>query len=184
MFENRQSMKKHIRIIRIIVLFSLIPFHLTGIPHAQSSGKDKQVAGWVEYVTILPENLKIKAKLDTGARHSSLNAVNIVEFKRGGDTFVRFDLINWKGRKETIETKVIRIAKIKRHNSGPELRPVIRIGICLKKIYKEVEVNLVNRSNFNYQLLIGRSYLKGDFVIDPSKTLTVKTDCRKVLLDE
>jgi hypothetical protein len=174
MVKNMHSIKKHIRIIRIIVLFSLIPFHLIIIPHAQSSGKNKQVVGWIEYVTILPENLKIKAKLDTGARSSSLNAVNVSEFKRGGDTFVRFTLTNWKGRIETIEAKVIRMAKIKKHNSDPELRPVILIGICLKKIYKEVEVNLVNRSNFNYQLLIGRSYLKGDFIIDPSKTFTVK----------
>ncbi len=181
MVENRHSMKKHIR---IVIFFSLITFHLTGIPHAQSSGKDKQLVGWVEYVTILPENLKIKAKLDTGARNSSLNAVNIVEIKRGGDTFVRFDLINWKGRTETIEAKVIRITKIKKHNSEPDRRPVIQINICLGKFYKEVEVNLVNRSNFNYQMLIGRSFLKGEFAVDPSKTFTIKTDCRKVLPNE
>lgn len=184
MVENRHSMKKHIRIISIIVFFSLVPFSLNGIPHAHSSGKDKRVVGWIEYVTILPENLKIKAKMDTGARNSSLNAVNILEYNRGGDTFVRFDLTNWKGRTETIEAKVIRSAKIKQHNSGPELRPVIRIGICLEKVYKEVEVNLENRSNFNYQLLIGRSFLKGEFAVDPSKTFTIKTDCRKVLPNE
>ncbi len=177
-------MKKHIRIIRIIVLFSVIFFNLTAILQAQSSGKARQIVGWVEHVTILPENLKIKAKLDTGAKNSSLNAVNVTEFKRGGDTFVRFDLTNWKGRTETIEAKVIRMAKIKQHNSKPELRPVIRIGICLQKVYKEVEVNLENRSNFNYQLLIGRSFLKGEFAVDPSKTFTIKTDCRKVLPNE
>jgi hypothetical protein len=184
MVKNKHKMKKNIRTLKIIILFSLIPFHLIGIPHAQSSGKNKQIVGWIEYVTILPENLKIKAKLDTGARSSSLNAVNVAEFKRGGDTFVRFALTNWKGRIETIEAKVIRMAKIKKHYSDPELRPVIRIGICLKKISKEVEVNLVNRSNFNYQLLIGRSFLKGAFVIDPAKTFTVKTDCQKDRLNE
>ena len=177
-------MKNHIRLVRIVVLFSLIPFHLIGILHAQPSEKEKQIVGWVEHVTIHPENIKIKAKLDTGARNSSLNAVNIVEFKRGGDTYVRFDLTNWKGRTESIEAKVIRIAKIKKHKSKPELRPAIRIGICLGKIYKEVEVNLVNRSKFNYQMLIGRSFLKGAFVIDPAKTFTVKTDCQKDLLNE
>jgi hypothetical protein len=177
-------MKKHIRIIRIILLFSLIPFYLTGIPHARSSEKDKPIVGWIEYVTILPENLKIKAKLDTGARNSSLNAVNIVEFERAGEKYVRFDLTNWKGRTETIEAKLIRMAKIKQHDSAPEHRPVIRIGICLERVYREVEVNLVNRSNFNYQMLIGRSFLKGAFAVDPSKTFTIKTDCRKVLLNE
>ena len=167
-----------------VVLFSCVLIHLIVSPDALSSDKDKQIVGWIENVTIVPDNLKIKAKLDTGARNSSLNAFNPTEFKRGGEAFVRFDLTNWKGRTETIEAKVIRTAKIKQHDSGPELRPVIRLGICLEKIYKEVEVNLVNRSNFNYQLLIGRSYLKGDFLIDPSKTFTVKTDCTKVLSNE
>ena len=167
-----------------IILFSLILIHIIGSTAALSSQQTKQIVGWIEYVTILPQNLKIKAKLDTGARHSSLNAVNIVEFKRGGETFVRFDLTNWKGRTETIEAKVIRMAKIKQHNSDPERRPVIRIGICLEKVYKEVEINLENRSNFNYQILIGRSFLKGEFAVDPAKTFTIKTDCRKVLLNE
>jgi hypothetical protein len=177
-------MKQHSRLIRIIVLFSFILIHIAGGFAASSSEKGKQIVGWIEYVTILPENLTIKAKLDTGARNSSLNAVRIVEFKRGDDPFVRFDLTNWQGRSETVEAKVVRITKIKQHNSDPELRPVIRLGICLHKICKEVEVNLVNRSNFNYQLLIGRSYLKGDFVVDPSKTFTIKTGAAKALPDE
>ena len=72
-------MKKRIRIFKTIILLSFIAFHITGIQHARSSGTDKQIAGWVEYITIFPENLKIKAKLDTGAKNSSLNAVNVVE---------------------------------------------------------------------------------------------------------
>jgi hypothetical protein len=145
---------------------------------------EKQIVGWVEYVNIYPGNIKIKAKLDTGARNSSLNALNVAEFNRGEEIFVRFDLTNWKGRTETIEAKVIRMVKIKRHNSEPDHRPVIRLGVCLGKVYKEVEVNLVNRSNFIYQLLIGRSFIKGEFAVDPAKTFTIKSDCRKVQLDE
>ena len=184
MIDTRYRMKKYFRIICFVVFFHLIPFHPAGIPQAQSPGAEKHIVGWIEYATLFPQNLKIKAKLDTGARNSSLNAVNIVEFKRGEETLVRFDLTNWKGRTETIETKVIRMAKIKQHNSAPQRRPVIRIGICLGKVYKEVEVNLQDRSNFNYQLLVGRSFLKGDLVVDAAKTFTLKADCRKVVLDE
>ena len=171
-------MKTRVSLITPIVLFSLVAFYLTGFLHAQPSGTNKRIIGWVEYAIIIPQNLEIKAKMDTGARHSSLNAFNIAEFKHGGDEFVRFDLTNSKGRTETIEAKVIRMAKIKQHNSEPEHRPVIRIGICIGRVYREVEVNLENRRNFNYQLLIGRSFLKGEFAVDPSKTFTVKPDCR------
>ncbi|UCF91192.1 MAG: ATP-dependent zinc protease [Desulfobacterales bacterium] len=154
-------------LIRNMVVFSLIPFSIAGIVQGQSSGKDRLIVGWIEHVTILPENLKIKAKLDAVARTSSLNAVIIAEFKGGADKFVRFDLTNRKGRTETIEAKVIRIAKIKQHNAEPAACPVIRLGICMEKVYKEVEVNLANRSNFNYQLSIGRGFLKGEFAVVP-----------------
>jgi hypothetical protein len=177
-------MKKHGSLIKLIALFILATFYFASIPTVHSSGKEKQVVGWVEVVTLLPENLQVKAKLDTGARNSSLNATNIVEFKRQGETFVRFELTNWKGRVETKEAQVIRVAKIKQHNSEPEQRPVVRIGLCLGNISKQVEVNLVNRSNFNYPMLIGRSFLKGDFVIDPARTYTVPANCRKFVRDE
>ena len=166
-------MKKHGSLIKLIALFILATFYFASIPTVHSSGKEKQVVGWVEVVTLLPENLQVKAKLDTGARNSSLNATNIVEFKRQGETFVRFELTNWKGRVETKEAQVIRVAKIKQHND-----------LCLGNIFKQVEVNLVNRSNFNYPMLIGRSFLKGDFVIDPARTYTVPANCRKFVRDE
>jgi hypothetical protein len=47
-----------------MVTFSFILIHGIGSPAAFSSEKAKQVVGWIEYVTILPENQKIKAKMD------------------------------------------------------------------------------------------------------------------------
>ena len=142
-------------------------------------GNDLRVTGWVERVSIFPGNLKIKAKLDTGARHSSLNAKHIEEFELNGAKWVRFDMTNWKGRVERIETRVIRTAKIKQHDRKSAMRPVIRLGICLGTVYKEVEVNLEDRSKFNYQMLIGRSYLKGSFLVDASATFTLEPACQK-----
>jgi hypothetical protein len=123
-------------------------------------------------------NLKIKAKLDTGARHSSLNAKYIEEFDRDGEKWVRFNLKNWKGRTENIEARVIRTATIKQHDTESATRPVIRLGICLGNVYKEVEVNLQDRSKFNYQMLIGRSYLRKSILVDSSVTFTVEPDCQ------
>jgi hypothetical protein len=141
----------------------------------------KQIAGWVEYAVIFPNNIKIKAKLDTGARHSSLNATHIDEFERDGAKWVRFEVINWKGLTERFEARVIRIAKIKQHGTESTMRPVIRLGICLGNVYKEVEVNLEDRSKFNYQMLIGRSYLKGSILVDASATFTVEPLCQGII---
>jgi hypothetical protein len=50
----------------------------------------KQVAGWLEKVRVYPGNLVIYAKMDTGAKYSSLNASNLTPFMRNGHQWVRF----------------------------------------------------------------------------------------------
>ena len=172
-------MKTDHRASEILVFALFIAILLCVFQPGRAWGEEKNIVGWIEYVTLFPQTMKLKAKLDTGARNSSLNAVNVSQFKRNGESFVRFDLTNWKGRTETIEARVTRTAKIKQHISEPERRPVIQIAICLGAVYKQVEVNLVDRSNFNYQMLIGRSFLKGGFLIDPAKTFTLQPNCRK-----
>ena len=141
---------------------------------------EKLIVGWVETVSIYPGNLKIKAKVDTGAKNSSLNAKNLEQFKRDGETWVRFDLRNFKNRVQAYEAQVVRTAKIKQLGQEADSRLVIKLGICIGNIYKEVEVNLEDRSGFNYQMLIGRSFLKGSFIVDPGISFTIKPNCRGV----
>jgi len=151
-----------------------------GLTTALSPGwsQDKDLVGWLEKVRICPENLIIHAKLDTGARNSSLNAPHVNLFKRKGETWVRFDVTDREGKTATLKRKVHRITKIKQHDRPPDLRPVVRLSICLGDTFKVVEVNLRDRSDFNYQMLIGRSFLKDDFVVDASAKFTKRPKCR------
>ena len=128
----------------------------------------KHVVGWLEKVCIYPGNLIINAKLDTGARNSALNASTITEFTHNGEQWVRFKVTNRYDKIVTIERKVHRIVKIKEHDGKPQLRLAIILGISLGSFHKEVEVNLADRSDFNYQMLIGRSFLHGNMIFDPS----------------
>lgn len=140
--------------------------------------EERQTVGWVEKAIVFPGNLQLKVKLDTGALNSSLNASQIEEFVRNDEKWVRFSVTNWQNLTATLEKKLIRTARIKEHDRASNQRPVIQLGICLANVFKEVEVNLVDRSNFKYQMLIGRSFLQGSFVIDPARTFTVKPQCQ------
>jgi len=141
------------------------------------AAQGKQVVGWLEKVRIYPGNLVITAKLDTGAKNSSLNASNIIEVERGGERWVRFKVTNRYGEIAAIERKVHRIVKIKEADGTPQSRLAILLGICLGSFYKEAEVNLADRGHFNYQMLIGRSFLHGNLIVDPSIKFTTKPAC-------
>jgi hypothetical protein len=144
---------------------------------ATVSAGNKQIVGWVEKVLISPGNLVLQAKLDSGADNSSLNALDVVEFERNSEKWVRFELVDDLGQSVVIERRLVRIAKIKRHRGMRQERPVVRMGICVGNYYKEAEVNLVDRSKFKYPLLIGRSFMGDALVIDPSAQFTLEPEC-------
>jgi len=141
--------------------------------------KDKQIIGWIETVGITSDNLVIDAKIDTGARHSSLHAANYQIFKKNNESWIRFTIKNKAGKGLSIENPVIRTSKIKFKGKQAKVqeRPVIMLGICIGSVYKEIETNIVDRSHFNYKLLIGRSFLKEDFLIDASLKYSLPPTC-------
>lgn len=140
--------------------------------------QNKITIGRVEKVRIYPGNLIIRAKIDTGAKNSSLGCYDMSFFENNGEKWVRFSITNHKGKTIKLEQKVQRVAKIKDHFEKNQERPVIKLYICLGNLYKETEVNLIDRSGFIYQLLIGRSFITDDFIVDPSKKYTTKPKCK------
>jgi hypothetical protein len=143
------------------------------------AGAEKKVLGWIEKVRIFPGNFIVHAKLDSGAEYCSLDAANLEEFERNGKRWVRFDLAEREGQKITMERPLLRTATIKRHYLASQKRPVIKLGVCLGSIYKETEVNLVNRAGFQYRMLIGRKFMDGAVIIDPSAKYLVAPECKE-----
>jgi hypothetical protein len=153
------------------VMAILTPVHLYG--------QDKQSVGWIEKAIIVPSNTVLDAKLDTGAETSSINAVDINKFDRDGETWVRFTVVDKTGKKVTLERKLLGVAEIKRHQGPPQKRLVVSLGICVGSHYAETNVNLVDRSRFKYPLLIGRSFMAGRLLPDPSVEYTVEPSCKE-----
>ena len=137
----------------------------------------REVAGWIERVRLEPSGLELQAKLDTGAETSSLHAEQIEAYSREGRQYLRFSVANRQGESRLLEGPLVRRVKIKRHTGASQVRPVILLQICLGGVRKEAEVNLVDRGRFNYPLLIGRSFLAGDFLIDSDRTFLLEPIC-------
>lgn len=147
-------------------------------PVAQAGEVGKTIFGHVERVIISEKGFSLKARLDTGAQTSSLDAHNIVRFRRGDVRYVRFDVMDPDtGDFVTLERPLVRNVRIRQHTAPPMRRPVVKMWLCLGHKVREVEVNLTPRSEFLYPLLIGRSAMRGSIVIDPELTFTARPQC-------
>ena len=144
---------------------------------AASQTRKTILVGYLENAIILPSGMSMKAKMDTGARTTSINAVDIERFKVKGEEWVRFT-VKAKGRKVRMTRKVYRISRIRRTRVGVVERPVVLIGICLAGYYKLAQVNLTDRSNMSYPLLIGRRFMAtGRLAIDSAAKYVGKPVC-------
>jgi len=157
-------------------LRTLLSLSLCGA--ASVSVASEQVIGWLEYVQIAPQGITMDAKIDTGADNSSLHADNIQMFDKSGEQWVRFNVENTRGEVARFELPVKRMAYIKRRGGGdPIARPVVNMGLCVGTRYKQADINLADRSNFEYRMLIGRSYLEDSFLVNVSKAHTADPQC-------
>ncbi|MFK3907378.1 ATP-dependent zinc protease [Pseudomonas monteilii] len=148
---------------------------------------DPMLYGRYEHVGLPELGETLKAKMDTGAWTASLSAKDIERFSRNGDDWVRFRLATPDADGKVYEHKLARISKIKSRAdeddegeaAGFAKRPVIDLDLCLGNVKRTVEVNLTDRSSFDYPLLIGAKALR-EFkaAIDPAQRYTAdKPDC-------
>jgi hypothetical protein len=157
------------------LLLSLLVFALS--TPVLAGDTRKEIVGYVERVEIMPGNLVLKAKVDSGADISSLHCKCSTPIRKGGEEWLRFTVESDTGTLITLERKIERWARIKRHFGEEQKRAVVKIGICMGSTYRETEVSVVDRSGFEFPLLIGRRYMNGYFLIDPEKEYISKAQC-------
>lgn len=163
----------YLLLVSLLAVTALAPLH-----DAHARDPSKTIFGYVERVIITSSGLSLKAKLDTGAETSSLDAHNIQRFRRGDARYVRFDVKDPKtGDFVTLERPLARMVRIKEHDGPSMRRPVVKMWICLGHLTQQVEVSLTSRSEFIYPLLIGRSAMRSSVIVDPELTFTSNAKC-------
>lgn len=148
------------------------------VVHAPAPKVTHPVVGWVENVVLDISDIKVKAKLDTGAKTSSIRADVIKVFKKDGKNRVLYSMKNEDGEDKVFDSALNRWARIKKKEGGFVRRPVITMEICLAGHTIKGEVNLADRPNMIYPVLIGRNMLQDKFILNPGKTFLTKPVCK------
>ncbi|MCC6202798.1 MAG: ATP-dependent zinc protease [Gammaproteobacteria bacterium] len=142
---------------------------------------EPQILGWLEGAYLQPWGIRVRAKLDTGALTSSLHAEDIGTFERDGAAWVRFHLPY--GRKEgyadgiIIERPLQREAVIKERVGESVVRYVVELDVCINGHTYRTPVSLFDRSKFNYPLIVGRTTLEGNIIVDSARTFIGEGEC-------
>ncbi|HUL29699.1 MAG TPA: RimK/LysX family protein [Thermodesulfobacteriota bacterium] len=133
--------------------------------------EEKVTIGGVEDVVLLPWRVKLPARIDTGAAKSSLDARDLkvhedrVEFtlpRRYGGLHLRLPIVEWRHV---------------RTPEGLERRPVVELDICLGSERFRTLVNLTDRSMVRYPLILGRNFLRENYLVDVKRRRTVRPNC-------
>ncbi len=132
----------------------------------------KLIIGCEEWLALPDLDLPlIKARVDSGAKTSSLHAYNIQPVEEEGITYVRFNIHPiQKNRRITrqCQAKVIDQRVVKSSNGVGESRFVIAVPIVLGGQCWEIEVTLTNRDAMGYRMLLGREAMGDRVLVDPS----------------
>jgi len=135
------------------------------------SAAEKKLLGWREWVALPDLGIDaIKAKVDTGARTSSLHAIDVEPFVRGKREMVRFKVHpEQRSNKRTVEAEapVCDWRFVKSSSGQSEKRPVILTSLAIHGETWEAELTLTRRDEMGFRMLLGRQATRRRFVIDP-----------------
>ncbi|MCE0507722.1 MULTISPECIES: ATP-dependent zinc protease family protein [Microbacterium] len=141
---------------------------------SRSTPHSNTLTGWREWVSLPDLGVDwIKAKIDTGARTSSLHAFDIVEFAQDGETWVRFKVKPWQDSQEdavVVECPVHDRRAVRSSSGHAQERLVVELLIRLVDREVLAEVTLSNRDEMGFRMLIGREALRQGFSVDPARS--------------
>lgn len=149
------------------------------------SGKpsSKPVIGWREWIGLPDLGIsRIKVKVDTGARSSSVHASEVEFFSRRGVRWVRFSVhpiqrdfhTTVYAEAELLDRRAVR-------NSGGSSEHRVTILTPMRFLDEEwpIELTLTSRDAMGFRMLLGRQAVRNRFVVDPGRSFVAGRPLRK-----
>ncbi|SFN50417.1 ATP-dependent zinc protease family protein [Marinobacter pelagius] len=157
-----------------------------------------ETLGFVEWVVMKDTRLRLKARLDTGAKTSSLHAVNVEEFTRNEERWVSFEIPLGDHEDQpaegefkhddvviVLERPVRRTVLIKRKGAPSQRRYVVDLEFCIAGTMHTTQFSLTDRGKFSYPVLLGRRFMRDDnILVDSSDGFIASKECEYSTLEE
>ena len=131
------------------------------------------MVGWREWLALPELGIPaIKAKIDTGARTSSLHARDIEPFEGAdGREWVRFSLrpdLRHPEFSVDCEAPASEHRQVRSSSGHPEDRFFIVTAVVVGGVEWEIEMSLTSREKMKFRMLLGREALRGRCLVEPN----------------
>jgi hypothetical protein len=135
----------------------------------------KKIIGSTAQVQEMQSGIVFNARIDTGAETCSLHVESLrvededpddMQANLGKTAF--FEVKNRQGETHVCEAKIVSVVRIK-NAVGIDRRYKVVLTFGAMGVRKKVRVSLNDRSDMQYPVLIGRNFLRGDFLVDVSQ---------------
>jgi hypothetical protein len=136
--------------------------------------RELQRVGWREWV-VLPDlcPIPIKAKVDTGARTSSLHAFDLTIEEGDGGAVARFEIHpEQRSSRSPVDVRwpVVGFRRVRPSTGDAELRPVIRTSMVLGSHAYPIDITLASRDTMGFRMLLGRAAIRNRFAVDAGRS--------------
>lgn len=132
----------------------------------------KPAIGWREWVGLGELGIAwVKAKVDTGARSSSLHAWDVRVDEVAGE--VRFAVHPFQHDDVLtvpVRATLVGMRDVRSSNGDVERRPAIATTATICGEAVPIELTLTNRDDMGFRMLLGRSALRRRFLVDPGRS--------------
>ncbi len=130
--------------------------------------------GWKEHADFPEWGLrKIRVKVDTGARTSALDVAGYTVLPNPeGEPLLEMRLALHRHRPhrvEVVRTPVLKFVTVRNTSGRGEQRPLIETILRLGPVCKPVRLTVTDRSGMRFPVILGRTALAGDFLVDVSR---------------
>lgn len=139
---------------------------------------DKPIIGWREWVELPRLQIaRVKAKVDTGARSSSLHAFDVEIVKRRQRVVVHFSVHPIQhDTSTTVQCSALLVDErwIKSSNGKRELRPTIRTEVGFGGAAWPIDLTLTSRDLMGFRMLLGREAIRRRFLVDAGRSFLMR----------
>jgi ribosomal protein S6--L-glutamate ligase len=128
----------------------------------------------------------IRARIDSGAKTSSIHAVNIKEFYKGRQQWVKFEIHPLRIHTDIFvecEAPVYDFRLVKSSTGEAQPRYVIQTSIEMGGEKWTIQVTLANRRSMGFQMLLGREAMTHRILINPSEDFRLTAYSKKQIRD-